>query len=244
MRIMIGRSAIRNPWIFAKSGSCRLGRSCFIRPWRMFIHTFSRSSMHWRKEGASGRKAWPLEKISQLHCSLRGRSRCISLRMRRARLRSEMDSVCRKYLLDEGEKDRSINELSPYQGLLAHIHPRKPSHVWGRVMFYSIRLSFVQWGREWLLPISASLTSFFLLWAAHPPRQGPESAYLFLLPVLIWFHFHPSFRKTLICILLSGWVYQIMMVGWMRHISMGGMITATFLLSCFQSVWFWWQDHG
>ena len=90
----------------------------------------------------------------------------------------------------------------------------------------------------------ASLTSFFLLWASHPPRQSPESAYLFLLPVLIWFHFRPSFRKTLICILLSGWVYQIMMVGWMRHISMGGMITATFLLSCFQSVWFLWQDHG
>ena len=105
-------------------------------------------------------------------------------------------------------------------------------------MFYSTRLSFVQWSKEWLLPISASLASFFLLWAAHPPRQSPESAYLFLLPVLIWFHFRPSFRKTLICILLSGWVYQIMMVGWMRHISFGGMITATFLLSCFQSVWF------
>ena len=105
-------------------------------------------------------------------------------------------------------------------------------------MFYSLRLSFVAWSREWLPSFFASCLCFILLWSAHPPRQNPESAYLFLIPVLIWFHFRPSFRKTLICILLSGWIYQIMMVGWMRHISLGGMITATFLLSCFQSVWF------
>ena len=105
-------------------------------------------------------------------------------------------------------------------------------------MFYSVRLSFIAWSREWIPSFFASFLCFILLWAAHPPRQSPESAYFFLLPVLIWFHFRPSFRKTLICILFSGWIYQIMMVGWMRHISFGGMITATFLLSCFQSVWF------
>ena len=73
---------------------------------------------------------------------------------------------------------------------------------------------------------------------AYPPRQGPEFAYFFLFPVLIWFYFRPSLRKTLACLLLAGWIYQIAMVGWMRHVSFGGMVTATFLLSCYNSVWF------
>jgi apolipoprotein N-acyltransferase len=59
-----------------------------------------------------------------------------------------------------------------------------------------------------------------------------------LLPFLIWIHFRPSFRKVLICMLISGWIYHIAMVGWMRHVSFGGMCTATFLLSCYQSIWF------
>lgn len=118
------------------------------------------------------------------------------------------------------------------------VHPRNPSPVWGRLMFYSTRLSLVAWSKEWLFPILASFTSFLLLWAAHPPRHSPESAYLFLLPVLIWFHFRPNVRKTFLCILIAGWIYQIMMVGWMRHISLGGMLAATLLLSCFQCIWF------
>ena len=105
-------------------------------------------------------------------------------------------------------------------------------------MLYSVRLSFAAWCKEWLIPLTASSLCLFLLWSAHPPQQSPESAYIFLLPVLIWFHFRPGFRKTLICILLTGWIYQIMLVGWMRHISTGGMLLATFLLSCFQCVWF------
>ena len=61
-----------------------------------------------------------------------------------------------------------------------------------------------------------------MLWSAHPPRQTPELAYIFLLPILIWFYFRPTLSKVLVCSFV-GWIYQIAMVGWMRHVSFGGM---------------------
>lgn len=105
-------------------------------------------------------------------------------------------------------------------------------------MFYSQRLSILAWVKYWGGALFASLSCYAMLWGAYPPRQGPEFAYFFLFPVLIWFYFSPSLRKTLACLLLAGWIYQIAMVGWMRHVSFGGMVTATFLLSCYNSVWF------
>jgi apolipoprotein N-acyltransferase len=94
------------------------------------------------------------------------------------------------------------------------------------------------WVKEWGGPWLASIFTYTMLWVSHAPRQTPEAAYVFLLPVLIWFHFRPGYRKVFICLLLSGWAYQIAMVGWMRHVSFGGMCTATFLLSFYFSIWF------
>ena len=105
-------------------------------------------------------------------------------------------------------------------------------------MFYSQRLSINAWFRDWGIPFTASFLGYAMLWGAHPPRQAPELAYIFLLPILIWFHFRPAFHKVLFCLLFSGWVYQMAMVGWMRHVSFGGMCVATFLLSCYHIIWF------
>jgi apolipoprotein N-acyltransferase len=105
-------------------------------------------------------------------------------------------------------------------------------------MFYSFRLSLLAWLREWGGPWIASLLCYGMLWSAHAPRDNAEAAYLFLLPVLIWFHFRPGLRKCIICLLLAGWAYQIALVGWMRHVSFGGMTVATFLLSLYHLVWF------
>ncbi len=77
-----------------------------------------------------------------------------------------------------------------------------------------------------------------MLWLAHAPNDCPEAAYVFLLPVLIWFYFRPSFRKVAVCALLTGWMHQVALVGWMRHVSPGGMLITTFLLSLYQLPWF------
>ena len=105
-------------------------------------------------------------------------------------------------------------------------------------MYHSLRLSTIAWMKEWGVPISLCLGSFAMLWSAHPPRQTPELAYIFLLPILIWFYFRPTLSKVLVCSLFIGWIYQIAMVGWMRHVSLGGMCAATFLLSCYNAIWF------
>lgn len=107
-----------------------------------------------------------------------------------------------------------------------------------KTMLSSQRLILLAWGREWGVPLFVSFSTYGLLWLAHAPRQSPESAYIFLLPVLAWFHFKPGYRKTIICLFISGWVYQVAMVGWMRHVSPGGMWFATFLLSCYNLPWF------
>ena len=62
-------------------------------------------------------------------------------------------------------------------------------------MFYAQRLSFLLWIKEWGGPWLACILTFGLLWMSHAPRQTPEAAYIFLLPVLIWFHFRPGCRK-------------------------------------------------
>lgn len=114
-------------------------------------------------------------------------------------------------------------------------------------MFYSQRLSVLAWTREWGVPVFLSVFCYAMLWAAHPPRQTPEFAYIFLLPVLVWFHFRPSYSKVVTSLLLAGWVYQIGLIGWMRHISPGGMLSAALLLSCYHLPWFiiarYWYPH-
>jgi apolipoprotein N-acyltransferase len=105
-------------------------------------------------------------------------------------------------------------------------------------MFHAQRLSILAWIKQWGGPWLTCILSFVLLWISHAPRQTPEAAYIFLLPLLIWFHFRPGLRKVFICLILSGWAYHIGMVGWMRHVSFGGMCTATFLMSCYSFLWF------
>lgn len=83
-----------------------------------------------------------------------------------------------------------------------------------------------------------SFGSYFLLFLSQPPQQMPEAAYFFLLPTFLWFLSKPSSFKVLIAFLISGWVYNIVLVGWMRHVSFGGMFLATLLMSFYQIPWF------
>jgi len=105
-------------------------------------------------------------------------------------------------------------------------------------MFHLFQLRLRLWLAEWGGGLAASALSYYLLWVSHAPRESPESALVFLVPFLAWMHFRPSTRKLVLCTLLCGWVYQAMMVGWMRHVSPGGVGLATFLLSLYYLPWF------
>ena len=103
-----------------------------------------------------------------------------------------------------------------------------------KLLFLRLKL----WLGEWGGGLFACSLSYYLLWASHAPRSSPESVLVFLVPLLIWIHFRPSVRKLVLCTIVCGWVYHAMMVGWMRHISPGGVGIATLLLSFYYLPWF------
>jgi len=87
-------------------------------------------------------------------------------------------------------------------------------------------------------PITASISTYFCLFLAQPPNDSPEFAYFFLLPAIWWFSFRPKIRVVVVTFFLSGILYHMSLVGWMRHISLGGMLTACMLLSVYFLPWF------
>ena len=104
--------------------------------------------------------------------------------------------------------------------------------------FYSIFLSLKYWLREWGGGLVAAFSTYALLLSAQPPYQTPESSYVFLIPSLIWFFFKPKMGRVLVCYLIAGFVYHVCLVGWIRHITFGGMLTASLLLSLYLLPWF------
>ena len=87
-------------------------------------------------------------------------------------------------------------------------------------------------------PLSASLGTYFFLLLAQPPNDSPEFAYFFLLPALAWFSFEPKLKVVLASFLFSGFLYYLSLVGWMRHVTVGGMLGACSLLSIYNLPWF------
>ena len=104
--------------------------------------------------------------------------------------------------------------------------------------FYSIFLSLKYWLREWGGGLVAAFSTYALLLSAQPPYQTPESSYVFLIPSFVWFYFKPKLGRVLLCYLIAGFVYHVCLVGWIRHITFGGMLSACLLLSLYLLPWF------
>ena len=103
---------------------------------------------------------------------------------------------------------------------------------------YSFLLSFKQWAKEWGLPLLSGLSTYGLLWIAQPPNDCPEAAFVFLFPALLWLSSKPRFSKVFWVFGLSGLIYHICLIGWMRHITLEGMLLASCLLSVYYLPWF------
>lgn len=118
--VMIGRSAIRNPWIFRQIRQLQMGEKMF-HPTLADVYSYIQSLFDvLGKDGMTEEKhVGRLKKfLNFIGLSVDDKGGFL-YQMRRARLRSEMDTVCRKYLLDQGKADQAMS-LSPYQGLLAY----------------------------------------------------------------------------------------------------------------------------
>lgn len=103
---------------------------------------------------------------------------------------------------------------------------------------HSHRLHFVLLVKEWWAAIAAAFLTYGFLLTAQPPMESAESAYFFLFPAIAWFSFQPNFWRVAIAFLFAGWLYYMTLIGWIRHITLPGMICAAFLLSLYNLLWF------
>ncbi len=117
--VMIGRSAIRNPWIFLQIRQLQHEEPLF-KPTLKDVHSYIQSLFDvLAKDGMTEEKhVARLKKfLNFVALSVDDKGEFL-YHMRRARIRSDMDMICSRYLLDGGHADQWMN-LSPYPGLLA-----------------------------------------------------------------------------------------------------------------------------
>ena len=92
--------------------------------------------------------------------------------------------------------------------------------------------------KTWGIGLLSSSFTFLLLHISQPPGDFPEAAYFFLSPILIWFYFAPAKRVVWVAVFAGGFLYHILLVGWIRHVSFPGMVLASLVLSLYNLPWY------
>jgi len=96
--------------------------------------------------------------------------------------------------------------------------------------------------RPWLIgSLVAGLTAL-LHWAAFPPLDVAEAAYVFAVPILLWAMTNPRGRPFWVCALAGSWLTWFLLLIWLRHVYppwglVGGVILSG-LLAVFPFGWF------
>ena len=85
------------------------------------------------------------------------------------------------------------------------------------------------------------LCLWFIFWVSlsvSTTRRFPRSGFTFLLPVLIWFTFKPKPKVVLTAAFISGFIYHIGLIGWIRHVTLPGMILASIITTTYLMPWY------
>ena len=107
-----------------------------------------------------------------------------------------------------------------------------------RSFYHAYRLDFMLFMKVWGVGFFACGLSFWFLYLSQPPGDFPEAAYFFLLPVLIWFNFKPTSKVVLTTVLISGFIYPLGLIGWIRHVTLPGMILASIIITSYFLPWY------
>ena len=117
--VMIGRSAIRNPWIFRQIRQLQNGQEMF-HPTLMDVYLYVEALYL-----ALSREGIPEEKqVARLKKFLNfvglsvDQDGCFLHDMRRAKTRLQLNNICQKYLVKQG-KAKELMSVTPHQGLVA-----------------------------------------------------------------------------------------------------------------------------
>ena len=89
------------------------------------------------------------------------------------------------------------------------------------------------WGRA-VLVLTALLHT-----VAFPPFDVPEAAWVFATPALLWIILRqPSRREFLLIIGGAMFVSWLVLLEWLRHVTIGGMIALAAVMAVFPTLWF------
>lgn len=95
--------------------------------------------------------------------------------------------------------------------------------------------------KPWLIGALAAFATGFMHFAAFPPLDVAEAAYVFALPLLLWMFRQPRRRTLFLCALGGFWASWFALIVWLRHVHppMGsvGLVMLSFLLALFPAGW-------
>ncbi|WP_309400545.1 apolipoprotein N-acyltransferase [Cerasicoccus maritimus] len=95
--------------------------------------------------------------------------------------------------------------------------------------------------RPWLIGLLAGIVTGLLHFAAFPPWDVAEAAYVFVVPMLLWLLARPTRQQTIICSFLGFWLSWLLLIAWLRYVHppMGsvGLVLLSFILGMFPMSW-------
>ncbi|MEK9772544.1 MAG: tRNA-dihydrouridine synthase family protein [Opitutae bacterium] len=125
--VMIGRSAIRNPWIFLQIRQLQCGQEMFhptLADLYHYIQALYRALSS--EDVAEEKQVARLKKFLNFVGLSVDQEGGFLHHMRRAKTRSQLDKVCQNYLIKEGKAIERMS-LAPYNGLVALSSAEGPS---------------------------------------------------------------------------------------------------------------------
>ena len=91
----------------------------------------------------------------------------------------------------------------------------------------------------WLWSRAVLVLTALLHTVAFPPFDAPEAAWVFAVPALLWIIVQrPSRRLFLAIVGGSMWVSWLILLEWLRHVTIGGMIVLAAIMALFPLAWF------
>jgi len=117
--VMIGRSAIRNPWIFRQVREFQSGKDIFLPKLRDVYEYVDDLYLSLKKPGLDERKSVARMKkfLNFVGLSVDPEGKFLH-EMRRALTKKDLFSVCSSHLLDNGKESKLFN-IKPFDGLVA-----------------------------------------------------------------------------------------------------------------------------
>ncbi len=86
-------------------------------------------------------------------------------------------------------------------------------------------------------PLIVAVLTVFLTVAAFPPFNFSSTAYIFVAPMLYWACHRPTWKVWLWTNFLSGWLSWCILLIWLRHVTVGGLLLLSAIVALFYLAW-------